>query len=182
MLSIQPRRRDGRNEELRAVCVLPRVRHRQQARLRVVQLEVLVLGWGSTGLRSGGRTVVLTREFSAVDRALLPRGVRLAQVAALEHEVGDDAMEVVARVSEAVLSCSELTEVARGLGDDIVVQLECDPASSLVVDGDIKLTSKPYRRISVLPEVHKDALTKTLAMVFVDERGQRKDSNLPGPR
>ncbi len=148
----------------------------------MVQLEVLVLGWGSTGLRSGGRTVVLTREFSAVDRALLPRGVRLAQVAALEHEVGDDAMEVVARVSEAVLSCSELTEVARGLGDDIVVQLECDPASSLVVDGDIKLTSKPYRRISVLPEVHKDALTKTLAMVFVDERGQRKDSNLPGPR
>ncbi len=74
---------------------------------------------------AGGRTVVLTREFSAVDRALLPRGVRLAQVAALEHEVGDDAMEIVARVSEAVLSCSELTEVARGLGDDIVVQLEC---------------------------------------------------------
>lgn len=97
--------------------------------------------------------MILTREFSTVNRALLPCGIGLAQVAALEHEVGDDAVEVAARIAEAMLPCCKLTEVARGLGDDIVVQLERDPASSLTVDGDIKLTSHDSE-ISELLEVH----------------------------
>ena len=42
MLPIQVRRLRGAEEELRAVRVGPRVRHRQDARARVLVLEVLV--------------------------------------------------------------------------------------------------------------------------------------------
>lgn len=61
------------------------------------------------------------------------------EVATLEHEVGDDTVEGRALVAEAMLVRRELAEVARGLGDHIVVELEDDAAEWPAVDGDIKL-------------------------------------------
>lgn len=61
------------------------------------------------------------------------------EVTTLEHEVGDDTVEARALVAEAVLAGAKLTEVARRLGDSIVVELEYDAASRLVRDGDVKL-------------------------------------------
>ncbi len=48
-------------------------------------------------------------------------------------------MERRARVAEAVLACAELAEVLRGLGDDVVEELEDDAACRLIVDVDIEL-------------------------------------------
>lgn len=48
-------------------------------------------------------------------------------------------MEGRALVAEAMLVRRELAEVARGLGDHIVVELEDDAAEWPAVDGDIKL-------------------------------------------
>ncbi len=48
-------------------------------------------------------------------------------------------MERRARVAEAVFACAELTEVLRGLWDDIVEELEDDAARRLIVDVDIEL-------------------------------------------
>ena len=61
------------------------------------------------------------------------------EVATLEHEVGDDTVEGRALVAEAVLARRKLAEVARGLGDHVVVELEGDAAERLAVDGDVKL-------------------------------------------
>lgn len=48
-------------------------------------------------------------------------------------------METRAGVSKAVLAGGELTEVASGLGDYIVVELEDDATLRLAGDGDIEL-------------------------------------------
>ena len=48
-------------------------------------------------------------------------------------------METRALVTETVLASAELTEVARGLGDSLVVELEDDAAGGLVRDVDVKL-------------------------------------------
>ena len=58
-----------------------------------------------------------------------------------ETYLGDDTGEAGALVAEAVLAGGELTEVARGLGDNVVVELEDDAARGLVVDGDVELWS-----------------------------------------
>jgi len=56
-------------------------------------------------------------------------------------------MERTPLVSESVLASCELTEVLGRLGDDIVVQLEDDATSGLVVDIDIELDTKRKMRI-----------------------------------
>ena len=48
-------------------------------------------------------------------------------------------MEGGALVAKTVLAGGELTEVARGLGDHVVVELEDDAARGLAVDGDVEL-------------------------------------------
>ena len=48
-------------------------------------------------------------------------------------------METASFVSESVLAGGELTEVLGSLGNNIIVELEDDATSGLVVDGDIKL-------------------------------------------
>lgn len=48
-------------------------------------------------------------------------------------------MERRALVAETVLASGELAEVLRGLGHDIVIELEDDATSRLVVDADIEL-------------------------------------------
>ncbi len=80
----------------------------------------------------------LTLELLAVD-GLATGTVAAGEVATLEHEVGDDTVEGGALVAETVLARGELTEVASGLGDNIVEEPEDDAARGLFVDADIEL-------------------------------------------
>jgi hypothetical protein len=57
--------------------------------------------------------------------------VATGEVTALEHELRDDAVELGARVAEALLARAEGTEVLDGLGDDIVEELKVDAAGLL---------------------------------------------------
>lgn len=75
VLAVQPRGLDGGDEELGAVRVLARVGHGQQTGASVLQLKVLVL------------------ELLAVDR-LAAHAVAVREVATLDHEVGDDTVEL----------------------------------------------------------------------------------------
>ena len=54
--------------------------------------------------------------------------VATGEVTTLEHELGDDAVELGARVAEALLARAEGTEVLGRLGDDVVEELEVDAA------------------------------------------------------
>lgn len=102
---IQPRRLHRRDEELGPVCVGAGVRHRHHARPRVLQGEVLV------------------GELGAVDR-LAAGAVVVGEVAALAHEVRDDAVERRALVPEALLSCAERAEIFRCFRYHVAAQLE----------------------------------------------------------
>jgi hypothetical protein len=57
--------------------------------------------------------------------------VAAGKVTTLEHEIGNDAVERRALVAEAVLAGAQLTEVAGGLGDDVIVESEGDAAALL---------------------------------------------------
>ena len=91
------------------------------------------------------RTNKRTSELLAVDR-LATGAVAAGEVATLEHEVGDDAVEGGALVAKTVLAGGELTEVLRGLRDDVVEEPEGDTARGRVVDGDIELDAQKERR------------------------------------
>lgn len=51
-------------------------------------------------------------------------------------------METTASVTEAVLASAELTEVASGFGDDIVVELEDNATARLGVDSNVELQAR----------------------------------------
>ena len=53
-------------------------------------------------------------------------------------------MEGRALIAVAVLARRKLAEVARGLGDHVVVELEDDAAERLAVGGDVKLREYAY--------------------------------------
>ena len=106
MFPIEPRRRRQRDEELRSVGIRPRVGHAEDPRARVLQRR---------------RDLVL--EFVAVDGRTSPTGAR--RVAALHHEVRDDAVEDGAVV---VAAGGELGEVLAGLGGVGCVELDGDGA------------------------------------------------------
>ena len=57
--------------------------------------------------------------------------VAAGEVTSLKHELGDDTVEGRALVAKAILAGAELTEVAGGLGNDVVVELEVDTAALL---------------------------------------------------
>jgi len=90
--SVQPRRDDCGNEELAAICVLTSVCHTDPTRTVVSELEVLV--W----------------EAFAID-ALATHAVASGEVAALNHESLDDAMELGALVPVAFLVGAQVDEV-----------------------------------------------------------------------
>ncbi len=54
--------------------------------------------------------------------------IATGEVAALEHEVRDDAVERGALIAEALLAGAEGTEVLGGLGDNVVKQVEANAA------------------------------------------------------
>jgi len=73
---------------------------------------------------------VLVGELLAVD-GLAAGAVAAGEVTALEHELGDDAVEGRALVAEALLAGAEGTEVLGRLGDNVVVEEEVDAAGLL---------------------------------------------------
>jgi hypothetical protein len=107
---IKPRGLNGGDEELGTVGVGAGVGHGKKTGAVVLLLEVLV------------------GELLAVD-GLATSAVATGEVTTLEHEIGDDTVEGRALVAEAVLASAELLEVAGGLGDDVVVELEVNAAS-----------------------------------------------------
>lgn len=62
--------------------------------------------------------------------------VATGEVTTLKHELGNDSVELGARVAEALLAGAEGTEVLSRLGDDIVEELEVD-AALLIWKGDL---------------------------------------------
>lgn len=81
---------------------------------------------------------VLVLELLAVD-GLAAGAVVVGEVTALQHVLGDDAVEAGARVAVAVLAGAQLPEVARGLRDDLVEEVEDDAARGRAVDGDVEV-------------------------------------------
>lgn len=57
--------------------------------------------------------------------------VATGKVTTLEHEVGNDTVELGARVAKALLAGAESTEVLDSLGDDVVEELKVDAAGTL---------------------------------------------------
>ena len=87
---------------------------------------------------------VFVFEFESVD-GLAPCAVAPREVAALQHELRDDAMEGGALVVEGfaalphpLLASAEGAEVGGGQGGDVVIQLELDTLGRLRADGDIE--------------------------------------------
>ena len=66
-------------------------------------------------------------------RVLRSSYVTAGEVAALEHELGDDTVEGRALVAEALLAGAESAEVLGGLGNDVIVQLEVDATRLLCI-------------------------------------------------
>lgn len=102
---VQPRSFDSRDEELRAVGVGSGVGHAHDAGSGVLEGEVLVL------------------KLVAVDR-LAASAIVVGEIAALAHEVGDDAVECGALVAVALLSGAQGAEVLACLGGDIGAKLK----------------------------------------------------------
>jgi hypothetical protein len=97
----------------------------------VLQSEVLV---GELLAVDGLATSALGRLASAPRAVFGSSGdayVVAGEVTALEHEVGDNAVEAGSLVAESVLASAELPEVAGGLGDNIVEEVEGDAARLL---------------------------------------------------
>lgn len=140
--TIEPGRLDGADEKLGTVGVGASVGHGEDALAGVLELEVLV------------------RELLAVDG--LPAGaITVGEVTALQHEVGDDAVEAaalevegLARLADTLLAGAEGPEVLDSLGDGLSVQLHLDAAGILAVNvdvekdgvGDLWLQEPPGRR------------------------------------
>ena len=77
-------------------------------------------------------------ELLAID-GLAACAVATREVASLEHERRDDTVEARSCITEPVLPSCELTEVLRGLRNNVVKKFEDDTAGGLVVDGDVEL-------------------------------------------
>mmetsp|Transcript_40247 Transcript_40247/g.79370 ORF Transcript_40247/g.79370 Transcript_40247/m.79370 type:complete len:207 (-) Transcript_40247:124-744(-) len=119
VLAVQPGAGDSGEEELRPVRVGSGVGHGQKAGLRVLQLEVLILKLVAVNGLSSSAVVV-------------------REVASLEHEVRDHAMEGASLISESLLSRAEGAEVLGSLGAYGSVQLHDNSAGLLPADGHVE--------------------------------------------
>jgi hypothetical protein len=57
--------------------------------------------------------------------------IATGEVTTLEHELGDDAVEGRARVTEAVLAGAELAEVPGGLRNNVIEEVNVDTTALL---------------------------------------------------
>lgn len=105
VFAIEPVCGGGGDEELASVGVGSGVGHGQNARLGVLQLEVLVL------------------ESRSVD-GLSTSAVVVGEVTSLAHEVGDHPVECAAFVSVPLLAGAQSTEILRGFRHYIASQLK----------------------------------------------------------
>ena len=96
VLAIEPGGHDGGDEELRAVRVGARVRHREEVGAVVLELEVLVWELGTV-------------------YALSARAIAIGEVSTLDHELLDDPVEGGALIAIAFLTGCESAEILRGL-------------------------------------------------------------------
>merc|ERR1712037_598884 len=119
VLAVEPGGLCGAQEELAAVGVGAGVGHGQDARTGVLQLEVLVL------------------ELHPVD-GLAARAVPGGEVAALAHEVGDDAVEAGPLEPVSLLAGAQRAEVLAGPRSDVETQLHGDPAELLAAGLDVE--------------------------------------------
>src|SRR5262249_17449081 len=108
VLAVQMRRRGGADEELRAVRVLPGIRHRQSSAAAVFP-----------GLALKGFVI----KARAIDR-LAAGAVAPCEIAALAHKLWDYSVEARALVSELLSRAvgradAEIEEVLGGLGDGV---------------------------------------------------------------
>ena len=78
------------------------------------------------------RSAVLSLQY---DTNIAETHVATGEVAPLEHELRDHAMELGAGVAKALLASAKGTEILNGLGYDLVVKVEID-ATGLVC-GDV---------------------------------------------
>jgi hypothetical protein len=109
VLAIEPRGDNGGDEELGAVGVGTSVGHGEETGLVVLVDEVLI------------------GELLTVDGATTGTVVA-GEVTTLEHELGDDTVEGRALVTLTLGLGAELTEVAGGLGDVLLEEVEDDTA------------------------------------------------------
>jgi hypothetical protein len=77
--------------------------------------------------------------------------IATGEVTALEHEVGNDAVELGAGIAKALLASGEGAEVFYRLGDDIVKELKVDAArlccgrvSDMMVDGRVDFAMEAW--------------------------------------
>ncbi|KAF0736472.1 hypothetical protein Ae201684_007486 [Aphanomyces euteiches] len=126
VLAIEPVGHDGAQEELRAVGVGAGVGHRQHT-LSTVLVDEVFIG-----------------KLFAVD-GFTARAVAAGEVTALEHEVGDHAVEGralvvqrLARATDALFTSAQRTEVFSRLGDLVGVQFHGNAAGRHAADGHIK--------------------------------------------
>lgn len=112
MLAVKPRARNCGNEKLGTVGVGSSIGHRKKTGLGVAVSKVLV------------------RETVAVD-GLATSTVATGEITALEHKVGDDAVEWGAGIAETLFASAEGAEVFTGLGDSFVVEVKDDAAKRL---------------------------------------------------
>eukprot|EP00614_Pseudopedinella_elastica_P019793 CAMPEP_0172646482 /NCGR_PEP_ID=MMETSP1068-20121228/240263_1 /TAXON_ID=35684 /ORGANISM="Pseudopedinella elastica, Strain CCMP716" /LENGTH=259 /DNA_ID=CAMNT_0013460745 /DNA_START=72 /DNA_END=851 /DNA_ORIENTATION=- len=126
VLAVQPRRLHRADEKLGAVRVLSSVRHRQNARARVLELEIFVL------------------ELVAVN-GLATAAVAVGKIAALKHKLRNNAVECGALVGQslaalayALLPGAKSPEVFNGFGNHVAEKTHHDSARGLSTDGNIE--------------------------------------------
>jgi len=134
---VQPGRLDSGDEELRSVCVGASVRHRHDARPGVLQGEILVL------------------EFVAID-GFSSGAVVIREIAALTHEVGDNAMECRALVAVTLLAGAQRTEVLARFRNYIGTKLDDDATDRGSIGSHIKKDARQTHFTCKIP--HKTSI------------------------
>eukprot|EP00977_Amphora_coffeiformis_P000068 scaffold15_cov204-Amphora_coffeaeformis.AAC.13 len=135
MFPIQPRRLDGRQEELRSIGIGSRIGRRQE-----------------TGDAMSDESVVeFVGKFGPVD-TLPTCPVPTGKVASLTHEIGNDPMKDRSLVMQgfalgalALFARTQASKVFGRLGDDIGKQFHNDLSGGFAINGDVKKDTRIFR-------------------------------------
>jgi len=122
MSAIEPFGLHSTKEELGPVGVRAGVSHAQDAGAGVLESEVLISKLGT------------------ID-GLATSAVLVGEIATLAHEVGDDAMERGACVTETLFAGAQGTEVFSSLGHNIATEFNDNPTERLAICGDVEETA-----------------------------------------